>query len=183
MVQLTPATGCHRVWDNLLDTGKFCSIIRRTEKIDDGRFTEIGYRTEGVFLGEHGQCSGTYPGGDQVKLDWMKKFSRAVLQSFEACLDDEKTGRFCNGDRVNMADCCFVPQLYNAQRWGIDYSDLTKSPQSRKPVKKSVYFMTLILTGVSKVEYGELNDFPLLVGNFFLKMKNQAFFKFLPTVK
>ena len=65
-------------------------------------------------------------GGDQAKLDWMKKFIRAGLQSFEACLDDEKTGRFCTGDRVSMADCCLIPQLYNAQRWGIDYSDLTK---------------------------------------------------------
>jgi maleylacetoacetate isomerase len=65
-------------------------------------------------------------GGDQAKLDWMKKFIRAGLQSFEACLDDGKTGTFCNGDQVSMADCCLIPQLYNAQRWGIDYSDLIK---------------------------------------------------------
>ncbi len=65
-------------------------------------------------------------GGDQAKLDWMKKFIRAGLQSFEGCLDDGQTGRFCNGDRVSMADCCLIPQLYNAQRWGIDYSDLIK---------------------------------------------------------
>jgi len=65
-------------------------------------------------------------GGDQAKLDWMKNFIRAGLHSFEACLDDGKTGKFCNGDKVSMADCCLIPQLYNANRWGIDYSDLSK---------------------------------------------------------
>ena len=71
-------------------------------------------------------------GGDQAKLDWMDKFIRSGLQSFEACLDDGKTGRFCNGDRVSMADCCLVPQLYNAQRWGIGYSDLKRICQIEK---------------------------------------------------
>ncbi|KAJ2078364.1 Glutathione S-transferase zeta-1 [Coemansia sp. RSA 988] len=33
----------------------------------------------------------------------------------------EKTaGRFCVGDEVTFADCCLVPQLINAHRFGVD---------------------------------------------------------------
>lgn len=29
-------------------------------------------------------------------------------------------GRFCHGDAPGLAECCLVPQLYNARRWGVD---------------------------------------------------------------
>jgi maleylacetoacetate isomerase/maleylpyruvate isomerase len=28
------------------------------------------------------------------------------------------TGRFCHRDRPTLADCCLVPQIFNAQRFG-----------------------------------------------------------------
>ncbi len=65
-------------------------------------------------------------GGDQVKLDWMNKFISTGLETFESCLGDGLTGIYCNGDGVSMADCCLIPQLYNAKRWGVDYSGLEK---------------------------------------------------------
>jgi maleylacetoacetate isomerase len=35
---------------------------------------------------------------------------------------DRATGLFCHGDTPTMADCCLVPQLYNARRFGCDLS-------------------------------------------------------------
>ena len=32
------------------------------------------------------------------------------------------TGEFCHGDTPTMADCCLVPQIYNAERFGCDMS-------------------------------------------------------------
>ncbi len=33
---------------------------------------------------------------------------------------EQRAGRFCFGDRVTMADCCLVPQVFNAQRYECD---------------------------------------------------------------
>jgi maleylacetoacetate isomerase len=65
-------------------------------------------------------------GGDQVKIAWMQKFIGKGLTAFEKYLDDGATGSFCHGETVSMADCCLIPQLYNAKRWGADYSGLEK---------------------------------------------------------
>ena len=55
----------------------------------------------------------------------MIKFIREGLVALEALLQqDETSGRFCFGDRPTMADCCLVPQLYNADRWGARFDDL-----------------------------------------------------------
>jgi len=41
------------------------------------------------------------------------------LQKFEAELKNG-TGRFCHGDTPTMADCCLVPQIFNAKRFQCD---------------------------------------------------------------
>ena len=33
---------------------------------------------------------------------------------------DPETGRFCHRDAPGLADCCLVPQVYNARRYGCD---------------------------------------------------------------
>ncbi len=63
-------------------------------------------------------------GGDETKIKWMRKYIRSGLLGVEAYLADDQTGQFCQGDTPTMADCCLIPQLYNANRWGADYSDL-----------------------------------------------------------
>ena len=41
-----------------------------------------------------------------------------MMESFLA--DNGKSGRFCFRDQVTMADCCLVPQVFNAQRYNCD---------------------------------------------------------------
>ena len=63
-------------------------------------------------------------GDNQDRIDWMQKYIRAGLEAFEIYLNHSSTGLFCHGDQPSMADCCLIPQLYNAQRWGAEFSDL-----------------------------------------------------------
>ena len=49
---------------------------------------------------------------------WYRHWVATGLQGLEALLADHpSTGRFCHGDTPTLADCCLVPQLYNARRF------------------------------------------------------------------
>ncbi len=53
--------------------------------------------------------------------EWVRHWIREGLHAFEALLvDDPATGVFCEGDTPTIADCCLIPQVYNARRFGVD---------------------------------------------------------------
>ncbi len=52
--------------------------------------------------------------------DWTRHWINAGFRAIEQVLDDPSTGAFCEGDTPTMADCCLVPQVYNARRFGVD---------------------------------------------------------------
>ncbi len=54
------------------------------------------------------------------KLAWLRHWICKGLAAFEAQLTH--AGEFCMGDAPGMADCCLVPQVYNARRFGCDLS-------------------------------------------------------------
>lgn len=54
---------------------------------------------------------------DLWTLHWMRVGFEALEDMLIGSLD---TGRFCHGDTPGMADCCLVPQLYNARRFHLD---------------------------------------------------------------
>ncbi len=57
---------------------------------------------------------------DAAVTEWMQEWITRGLDAFNAHLEhDHLSGRFCHGDSPTMADCCLVPQLYAADRFGI----------------------------------------------------------------
>ena len=64
---------------------------------------------------------------DQVNA-WYRHWIADGLAKLEAELASSK-GRFCHGDTPTMADCCLVPQIFNAKRY---QSDLAPYPQTMR---------------------------------------------------
>jgi maleylacetoacetate isomerase len=53
--------------------------------------------------------------------EWMRHWIHEGFTALETLLaDDPSTGTFCEGDLPGIADCCLVPQVYNARRFNID---------------------------------------------------------------
>lgn len=62
-------------------------------------------------------------GQEQKAIDAFARHWIALgLEAFEARLSEAATGAFCHGDTPGVADCCLVPQLFNARRFGLDLS-------------------------------------------------------------
>lgn len=54
---------------------------------------------------------------------WYRHWVELGLAAVEARLaGDELTGAYCHGDRPGLADCCLVPQVFNARRFDCDLS-------------------------------------------------------------
>jgi maleylacetoacetate isomerase len=52
---------------------------------------------------------------------WVRRWIEEGFQAMETLLaDDLVTGTYCHGEVPGMADCCLVPQAYNARRFGVD---------------------------------------------------------------
>jgi maleylacetoacetate isomerase len=63
-------------------------------------------------------------GADETyRKSWMQHWMRDGFTRLEQLLDNASTGDFCEGDEPTMADCCLIPQTYNAVRWGLQLSE------------------------------------------------------------
>ena len=52
---------------------------------------------------------------------WVKHWITEGFAAVEALLAEHpSTGDFCEGETPTLADCCLVPQIYNARRFGVD---------------------------------------------------------------
>lgn len=61
-------------------------------------------------------------GQDPQRTQWMQRFIAPGLDAFESLLESVNTMPFCFSQTPTLAEICLVPQLYNARRWGVDYS-------------------------------------------------------------
>lgn len=59
-------------------------------------------------------------GHAQDEVDaWYRHWVQLGLSAVEQLLADHpQTGRFCHGDTPGLADCCLLPQVFNARRYG-----------------------------------------------------------------
>ena len=70
---------------------------------------------------------------NQLQLDedskntWYRHWVRLGMLAFEQQLSRSPEGRFCHGDTPGMADCVLVPQIFNGQRFKVDFTGLDKT--------------------------------------------------------
>lgn len=66
---------------------------------------------------------GTLQLSEQAKTEWYRHWVRQGLAIIETHLArDPQTATFCHGDTPTLADCCLIPQVFNAQRFQVDVS-------------------------------------------------------------
>ncbi|CVI64036.1 maleylacetoacetate isomerase (plasmid) [Agrobacterium leguminum] len=65
---------------------------------------------------------------DQAGLDkWCVRWIGDGLAACEALLQQEpKQGAFCFGDTPSLADICLIPQMFSAERFGVETTALTR---------------------------------------------------------
>ena len=58
---------------------------------------------------------------DDAKVsEWVREWITRGLDAFNAQLErDHLSAKFCHGDSPTMADCCLVPQMFAAERFGV----------------------------------------------------------------
>ncbi|HTQ06370.1 MAG TPA: maleylacetoacetate isomerase [Polyangiaceae bacterium] len=67
--------------------------------------------------------SGTVGAPTAVKDDWYRHWVTLGLEALERELGDgARTAEFCHGSAPTIADCCLIPQLFNARRFACDLS-------------------------------------------------------------
>jgi maleylacetoacetate isomerase len=57
---------------------------------------------------------------------WYRHWIADGLTKLEADLERSGAGKFCHGDAPTMADCCLVPQIFNAKRYDSDLAPYPK---------------------------------------------------------
>ncbi len=62
---------------------------------------------------------------EEQKSDWYRHWINEGLAAIEKLLaDDPRTGVFCHGDIPGIADCCLIPQVFNAHRFNCPMENL-----------------------------------------------------------
>ena len=64
---------------------------------------------------------------EAAKNTWYRHWVRTGLEAFERQLAQQPPARYCFGDAPTMADCCLVPQIYNAQRFDTPLDGLPRT--------------------------------------------------------
>ena len=71
--------------------------------------------------------SGTLELSEDAKNAWYRHWCREGLEAFErhlAGVPSGARGAYCYGDTPTLADCCLVPQIFNAKRFNADLASL-----------------------------------------------------------
>ena len=64
---------------------------------------------------------------EEAKNTWYRHWCREGLIAFEKQLGQLPAALFCYGKTPTLADCCLVPQIFNAKRFDVDLSSLPRT--------------------------------------------------------
>lgn len=64
---------------------------------------------------------------DEAKNSWYHHWCREGLEAFERQLGQLPASLYCYGDSPTLADCCLVPQIFNAQRFNVSLAGLPRT--------------------------------------------------------
>ena len=64
---------------------------------------------------------------EEAKNTWYRHWVREGLISFERQLAQEPDAVFCHGHAPGLADCCLVPQIFNGQRFDVNFDGLPRT--------------------------------------------------------
>jgi maleylacetoacetate isomerase/maleylpyruvate isomerase len=64
---------------------------------------------------------------EEAKNTWYRHWVRTGLETYEAELARLPQGIYSFGDQPTLADCCLVPQIFNGQRFNVDFSGLPRT--------------------------------------------------------
>ncbi len=73
---------------------------------------------------------------------WLKRWLRDGLVACEGLLAGRAETEFCYGDTPGLADICLVPQVFSAQRFNVDISDLPRISAIHAACQKLEAFAT-----------------------------------------
>lgn len=65
-------------------------------------------------------------GQEPARTEWMRHFITPRMAAFEQMLGSFEQTPYCCGNTPGLADIVLMPQIYNAIRWGADYSACTR---------------------------------------------------------
>lgn len=57
--------------------------------------------------------------GKEKKNEWINFWISRGFRAVETILSTT-AGKYCVGNHITIADCCLVPQVYNARRFHVD---------------------------------------------------------------
>tara|TARA_R110000764_G_scaffold6853_3_gene25223 strand:+ start:20820 stop:21461 length:642 start_codon:yes stop_codon:yes gene_type:complete len=63
---------------------------------------------------------------EEQKTAWYQHWIEEGFAALESLLTEYGHGSYCFGDQPTMADCCLIPQVANALRFGCDLTAFTK---------------------------------------------------------
>ncbi len=88
---------------------------------------------------------------DEAKNAWYRHWCREGLEAFERQLAQGPASNFCHGELPTLADCCLVPQIFNAQRFKVSFEGL--------PRTLAIYATCMALPAFQKAQPSSCPDF------------------------
>ena len=129
----------HRVWDNLLGTGQFCPVIRRTEKLEQFIEMDLSEKAAGTIGRTGGNIVARAASfllladsrasfeieGERPKTDRLQRWGRAVLEAGKRPLNQTEIYRL---HRILIGDDRFTEIGYRSEGVFLGERDINNDP-------------------------------------------------------